>query len=120
MSEDYRQGFKDGFAAGLEEGKKQQKVSVDLDLEKYLQKPFEFPPYVPQPNLSVTETCPKCGIRLNGVMGYVCSSINCPTYYQTTCDTSIPMHAKAGPQTSQTTGAIGSEKEYDARGWRTK
>lgn len=114
MNEDYRKGFKDGFELGLEEGKKQQKVSVDLDLEKYLQKPLTFPQY------DVRETCPKCGIRLNGVMGYVCSSINCPTFYQTTCDTSIPMHVKAGPQTSQTTGAIDSKKEYDARGWRTK
>lgn len=105
MSDDYRQGFKDGFAAGLEEGKKQQKISVDL--EKYLQKPFDFPPYVPQPNMSVKETCPKCGIKISGVMGYVCSSPNCPTFPQVTCGTAM-------------TGAVGSEKEYDARGWKIK
>ena len=77
MNDDYRQGFKDGWLAGLEEGKKELKISKDL--EKYLQKPLTFPQYDPR------ETCPKCGVKINGAMGYVCSSINCPTFYQATC-----------------------------------
>lgn len=76
---DYAQGFKDGFAAGLEEGKKLQKTSVDL--EKYLQKPLTFPQY------DTRETCPKCGMKISGVMGYVCNSQNCPTFMQVTCNT---------------------------------
>lgn len=91
MSEDYRQGFKDGFELGLEEGKKQQKISIDL--EKYLQKPLTFPQY------DVRETCPKCGVKIGGVMGYVCSSPNCPTFLQASWGT--PMR-----------GAVGSEVSY--------
>ena len=79
---DYAKGFKDGFAAGLEEGKKivndqwvQEKIKT---LEPVLSKP--------QPRLDdyvfgTRETCPKCGIKINGAMGYVCPSINCPVYF---------------------------------------
>lgn len=77
MNEDYRHGFKDGWLAGLEEGKKQQKIAVDL--EKYLQKPLTFPQY------DTREMCPKCGVKISGVMGYVCNSPNCPTFVQVTC-----------------------------------
>lgn len=75
MSEDYKQGFKDGFAAGLEEGKKQQ---VSKSIQDYLQKPLTFPQY------DIRETCPKCGVKINNAMGYVCHSPNCPTFIQTT------------------------------------
>ena len=77
MNDDYRQGFKDGWLAGLEEGKKELKISKDL--EKYLQKPLTFPQY------DQRETCPKCGVKISGAMGYVCSSHNCPTFVQVTC-----------------------------------
>jgi len=74
---DYAKGFKDGFAAGLEEGKKiapkEQKYNPWIDTG----------PYVGKAN----ESCPKCGIKISGVMGYVCSSPNCPTFPQVTCGT---------------------------------
>lgn len=67
---DYAKGFKDGFAAGLEEGKKiapkEQKYNPWIDTG----------PYVGKAN----ESCPKCGVKINGVMSYVCSSPNCPTF----------------------------------------
>lgn len=66
MMSDYRQGFKDGFALGLEEGKKMNGIWPAPDLPS-----------------SNTETCPKCGITISGVMNYTCQSINCPTYYKT-------------------------------------
>lgn len=34
---------------------------------------------------NVADKCPKCGITLSNPMGYVCSSVNCPTFLQTTC-----------------------------------
>jgi hypothetical protein len=72
---DYANGFKDGFAAGLEEGKKLNDKTYTDGLIEGMKKTLP-PPYVPK------ETCPKCGIIISGVMGYVCSSINCPTFYQ--------------------------------------
>lgn len=82
---DYAQGFKDGFAAGLEEGKKllEEKWRLDkiAELEKTLPRP--------QPRLDdylfgVKESCPKCGMKISGVMGYVCNSPNCPTFRNVT------------------------------------
>jgi hypothetical protein len=74
MMTDYRQGFKDGFALGLEEGKRNQNLNpvplYHLDPTK-------------SPSVLLKETCPKCGITIGGVMGYVCNSINCPTFYKT-------------------------------------
>lgn len=83
MSDDYRQGFKDGFSAGLEEGKKLAPKQTRLDDYVFGQ---PRPPYVPQyPQYDPRETCPKCGMKISGVMGYVCSSPNCPTFVQVTC-----------------------------------
>ena len=72
---DYAKGFKEGFAAGLEEGKKLSQPQIGWPS--------------PSPYFELKETCPKCGIKINGVMGYVCSSPNCPTYPQVTCDTVV-------------------------------
>ena len=85
MSEDYAKGFKDGFAAGLEEGKKiNDKTYTDGFIEgmkKTLPPPYIPPIPPPGPNwiLEVKEYCPKCGIKISGVMGYVCRAIDCPT-----------------------------------------
>ena len=77
---DYAQGFKDGFAAGLEEGKKLAAKQPRLDDYVFGQpKPPYFPPYIQQ------DTCPKCGVKISGVTGYVCNSPNCPTFVQVTC-----------------------------------
>jgi hypothetical protein len=76
---DYAKGFKDGFAAGLEEGKK-----IKDDLHN-LPKPL---PRLDDYIFGAKEKCTKCGIKISGVMGYVCSSPNCPTFPQVTCGTS--------------------------------
>ncbi len=92
---DYAKGFKDGFAAGLEEGKKllEEKWRLDkiAELEKTLPKP--------QPRLDdfifgARETCPKCQMKIDRVMGYVCASPNCPSFPKVTC------------------GAVGSDISY--------
>ena len=110
---DYAKGFKDGFAAGLEEGKKivedQWRLEKIKELEKSLPNPIKWP-YTTQ---EIKEKCPKCGISLKGVMNYVCSSPNCPTFPQVTCGT--PM---TGQTTWENVGAVGSAYKYDARGWR--
>ena len=33
----------------------------------------------PSPSLPVTSTCSKCGLKMEGAMGYVCSVPMCPT-----------------------------------------
>ena len=50
------------------------------------------PAYIPQPspfqpNFEPRNNCSKCGMKLDQVMGYVCSSPNCPTFPQVTCGT---------------------------------
>jgi hypothetical protein len=75
MSDDYAKGFKDGFKIGLEEGKRHQNLNPV---------PYTLP-Y--EPLTKTKDNCPKCGIKISGVMGYVCTSINCPTFPQVTCTT---------------------------------
>lgn len=56
-------------------------------------KPIQPPPYIPNsPTIpkwptvpSIGQSCPKCGISLDGVMGYVCGDTNCPTFLKVTC-----------------------------------
>ena len=87
---DYAQGFKDGFAAGLEEGKKMSKPQPRLD------------DYV----FGARETCPKCQMRIDRAMGYVCASPNCPTFLKVTCGPTI------ADVTKPMTGAVGSDISY--------
>ncbi len=93
---DYAQGFKDGFAAGLEEGKKLAPKQTKLD--DYV---FGQPDYLGMPN-----TCHVCGRLQSGIEGYVCYSPRCPS--MTTSHSTVQ------------TGAVGSQNEYDSRGWRIK
>lgn len=102
MSEDYAKGFKDGFQIGLEEGKKQ-----SLNPINEWNKTEQFDPVWVTPT-SIRETCPKCGMKVSGVMGYVCASPNCPTFPQVTCG--VPMHGAVGSNNisySYGTGANG-------------
>lgn len=95
MSEDYAKGFKDGFAAGLEEGK------------KIVPRDTVFQPGI----LGLPNTCHVCGRLQSGIDGYVCYSPRCP---------SITTAYSTGPTGGPVTGAVGSDKEYDSRGWRIK
>lgn len=63
----YRDGDRDGYARGWHEAMRV------VNAEK---------PKVPKPQPD--DNCPKCGVRLTNPSGYVCSSINCPIYLQTT------------------------------------
>jgi len=52
--------------------------------------PTPFPRPMPttpptQPVWPGVRSCSKCGISLEGVMGYVCGDINCPTFMKVTC-----------------------------------
>jgi len=46
-----------------------------------------FPrPYIKYPTIDNPKPqCPKCGLGLSGVMGYVCSDQHCPTFMKVTC-----------------------------------
>lgn len=45
--------------------------------------PYPLPssPYQPwtTPNSLIGSNCPKCGMKMEGIMGYVCSQPQCPT-----------------------------------------
>jgi hypothetical protein len=52
--------------------------------------PTPFPRPMPttpptQPVWPGVRNCSKCGINLDGVMGYVCGDTNCPTFLKVTC-----------------------------------
>jgi hypothetical protein len=83
---DYAQGFKDGFASGLEEGKKlveeQWRQDKIKELEKSIPKPItRLDDYL----FGASETCPKCGMKIDGLTGFVCGSPNCPCFSNVTC-----------------------------------
>lgn len=53
-------------------------------LTQYIPTPFPtMPPTVP--NWPNKVYCPKCGMDLSGVMGFVCSDPKCPTQMKITC-----------------------------------
>jgi hypothetical protein len=41
--------------------------------------PLPFPPMQPLPDTNWYGNCPKCGLKLGQVMGYVCNNAPCPT-----------------------------------------
>lgn len=100
MSEDYQKGFKDGFKIGLEEGKRNQNLNP-------------VPSYKPWPELNMLkETCPKCGIKISGVMGYVCTSPNCPSFYTASYSgIQIETSLSHGPLESKSWPTLEEEKE---------
>jgi hypothetical protein len=54
---------------------------------KYDPQPYPQPwpaPFTPNPGPGV-RNCSKCGINLDGVMGYVCGDTYCPTFLKVTC-----------------------------------
>lgn len=44
-----------------------------------------IPPSFPTPETQLMRNCSRCGISLTGVMGYVCSDAQCPTFPRVTC-----------------------------------
>lgn len=42
-------------------------------------------PYWPYPDSTFNRTCRKCGITVEGAMGYVCPDDKCPTFARVTC-----------------------------------
>lgn len=52
-------------------------------------KRLDAPPSLPQfpdpPGSFDKPRCPKCGMQLESVMGYVCGDTYCPTFIKATC-----------------------------------
>lgn len=44
-----------------------------------------IPPYVPPSPYVRSNSCAKCGMRLEGVMGVACADPKCPTFMKVTC-----------------------------------
>ena len=70
------------------------------DMVEKFQKQHNYPPMEQTPSFSRPQIpydplipttwqtkpqCPKCGIHLSGVMGYVCNDAQCPTFMKVTC-----------------------------------
>jgi hypothetical protein len=54
---------------------------VNKELDEWL-KVYHIPqpnPYIPPPDPWNKSTCPKCGMKLDGTMGYCCPNMDCPT-----------------------------------------
>lgn len=65
------------------------KIQNDLNwIIRYLlarDQPYKYDPSAPWPTTYPKQSCPKCGISLDGVMGYVCGDTRCPTFMKVTC-----------------------------------
>ena len=69
------------------EHEKVQRLLMDIrdylldEADKTPNKYPNIPPFtpIPYPYTTTNSTCPKCGIKLDSVMGYVCSTPQCPT-----------------------------------------
>ena len=88
MNEEYKNGYRDGFKDGFEAGRKSVplepvKSNPPLRLDDIMIGVHQ-PPSVPEWPRNANDTCPKCGMKVGGVMGYVCVSPNCPTFPQAT------------------------------------
>lgn len=68
MNDDYEMGYQDGYKTGHADG--YQKGWHEARRQKEI---------VSNPFDQNKDKCPKCGINLEGAMGYVCGSVNCPT-----------------------------------------
>ena len=69
------------------------KIERDLEwiIRYLLKKDVTIPPapYIPplsdpDPNYSAQPICSKCGMDFSGVMGYVCSNVDCPVQLKVT------------------------------------
>lgn len=65
--EDYKRGYREGFADGFKKGQ-----------ESFTPKPV-WPP-LGAPTIPPSITCQKCKINFQGVVGYVCPNLDCPTF----------------------------------------
>lgn len=47
--------------------------------------PVQPAPQFPDPQVAEKPRCPKCGMQLDAVMGYVCGDLHCPTFLKAIC-----------------------------------
>ena len=74
----------DEYASGSQPEKMMEEWAKEFD--KVGQLPNFARPYIKYPTQNDPKPkCQKCGIALSGVMGYVCSDNNCPTFMKATC-----------------------------------
>jgi hypothetical protein len=64
MSDDYKKGYREGFRDGFEAAKKKVQAPAQIT--------------------DIVSSCPKCGAKFKGPMGYVCGRSDCPNF-QVTC-----------------------------------
>ena len=59
--------------------------TIRVLLEERLTDNRVWEPPCPAPIIAEKPRCSKCGMQLDGVMGYVCSDVHCPTFPKVTC-----------------------------------
>ena len=102
--------MRSAFDAGFEEGFK----AGENAKTKSVPSPITPPPFTdPYKDIHPTtwpgvKSCSKCGLKLEGVMGYVCNDMKCPTFKHTWSGTTTS--GDTGPYSggSSSAGAMGS------------
>ena len=78
--------MRSAFNAGFEEGVRSERAKTKPSVPP----PITPPPFLTPPPFPRSEpffprhhfSCSKCGLLLDGVMGYVCPDVKCPTFKQ--------------------------------------
>ena len=104
-----RSAFNAGFEEGVRSEKAKTKPSV---LAPITTPPFTDPYKDIYPTWPRVKSCSKCGLKLEGVMGYVCNDMKSPTFKHTWSGTITS--GDTGPYSggSSSVGAMGSTGSY--------
>jgi hypothetical protein len=99
--------MRSAFNAGFEEGVRSEKAKTKPSVPA----PITTPPKMHRDMHRDPFSCSKCGLLLDGVMGYVCNDMKCPTFKHTWSGT-ITSGGPAVMGSGGSAGAIGSTGSY--------
>lgn len=103
-----RSAFNAGFEEGFKAGGNAKTKSVPPPITP---PPFNDPYKDIYPTWPGVRSCSKCGLKLEGVMGYVCNDMKCPTFKHTWSGT-ITSGGPAVMGSGGSAGAMGSTGSY--------
>ena len=100
-------GFEEGFKAGENAKTKQVPAPYTTPITP---PPFTDPYKDIYPTWPGVKSCSKCGLKLEGVMGYVCNDVKCPTFMNTWSGTITSGGSSAGAMGSTGSYIVGDIK----------